>query len=84
MAPETIEVDGIVFREDWPVVGYRTFRAEIPDVVRHRTSRYEPVDDPYGVIVNQRGWWYVVLPNNKRERFFSLQDAAERAARRDP
>jgi hypothetical protein len=71
MTEPTCIAHGIVFREDSPVVGYRTFRAE-------------PVDDPYGVIVNQREWWYVVLPNNKCERFLSLQEAAERAARRDP
>lgn len=82
MGPETIEVDGIVFCEDWPGVAYRrTFRAELP-VDGRRTSRHEPVDDPFGVIVNQGRWWYVVLPNNERERCSSLKEAAECAARR--
>lgn len=66
---ETIEAAGITFREDAPFVGYRTFRAV-------------PYDDSLGVIINQGVYWYVLFPSDYRERFYSLKEAAECAARR--
>jgi hypothetical protein len=66
---ETIEVEGIVFREDSPFVGYRTFRAV-------------PADDSLGVVIYQGVWWYVVMPDGRRERFSTIEDAVKCAARR--